>query len=181
MSQHLLVTLFCPDRTGLVAAVAGRLFDLGVNLGDTSFAVLGTAAEFSAVCEVPPDVMAEEIQTALTALPEAAGARIEVRPFGLDPIADTSGRVTHRVFVRGGDRPGLVARMAEVFGQYEANIVRMSAEHIPDSGDGQYVVRFDVAIPAAAVDRCLNTAANTAGELHLTCHVDAAERLHPAQ
>lgn len=181
MTQHLLVSLFCPDRTGLVAAVAGRLFDLGVNLGDTSFAVLGTAAEFSAVCEVAEDVTAEELHAALAALPEAADARIEVRPFGLDPVADVGGRVTHRVFVRGGDRPGLVARMAEVFGQYEANIVRMSAEHVPDGGDGQYVVRFDVAIPPAAVDRCLNTAANTAGELHLECHVDAADRLQPTR
>lgn len=181
MSQHLLVTLFCPDRTGLVAAVAGRLFDLGANLGDTTFAVLGTAAEFSAVCEAPEDVSAEEIRDALAALPEAADARIEVRPFGLDPVADPSGRVTHRVYVRGGDRPGLVARMAEVFGQYEANIVRMSAEHVPDLAGGQYVVRFDVSVPPGAEDRCLNTAANTAGELHLTCHVEPVDRLQPAQ
>lgn len=177
MSQHLLVTVFCPDRTGLVAAVAGQLFDLGLNLGDTNFAVLGTAAEFAAVCDAPDDVSAADVEAALKTLPECADARIEVRPFGLDPVADPSGRITHRVYVRGGDRPGLVARMAEVFGQYKANIVRMSAEHMPDLAGGQYVVRFDVTIPADAADRCLNTAANTAGELHLTCHVEPVDRM----
>ncbi|WP_404379001.1 glycine cleavage system protein R [Caenispirillum salinarum] len=176
MSHNLLVTLFCPDRTGLVAAVTGQLFDMGLNLGDTTFAVLGTGAEFTAVCEAPDDVSADDVERALKALPEAEDARVEVRPFGLDPVADPSGRITHRFYVRGGDRPGLVARMAEVFGQYEANIVRMSAEHMPDLAGGQYVVRFDVNIPATAVERCLNTAANTAGELHLTSHVEGVER-----
>ena len=38
---YVLVSVFCPDRTGLIAAIAGRLFDLGANLGDTSFTVLG--------------------------------------------------------------------------------------------------------------------------------------------
>lgn len=180
MSHNLLVTLFCPDRTGLVAAVTGQLFDMGLNLGDTTFAVLGTGAEFTAVCETPDDVSVSDVETALKSLPETQGARVEVRPFGLDPVADPSGRITHRVYVRGGDRPGLVARMAEVFGQYDANIVRMSAEHMPDLAGGQYVVRFDINIPAGAVERCLNTAANTAGELHLTCHVEGVERSIPA-
>lgn len=180
MTQHLFVTVFCPDRTGLVAAVAGQLFDMGLNLGDTNFAVLGTQAEFSAVCDAPDDVSAADVEGALKALPEAEGARVEVRPFGLDPVADPSGRITHRVYVRGGDRPGLVARMAEVFGQYDANIVRMSAEHMPDLAGGQYVVRFDVNVPPDAVERCLNTAANTAGELHLTCHAEPIDRLHTA-
>lgn len=177
MSQHLFVSLFCPDRTGLVAAVTGQLFDMGLNLGDTSFAVLGTAAEFTSVCDAPDDVAAGDVEAALAALPECADARIEVRPFGLEPVADPTGRVTHRLYVRGGDRPGLVARLAEVFGEYGANIVRMSAEHLPDPAGGQYVVRFDVNIPPQAVERCLNTAANTAGELHLTCHAEPIDRL----
>ena len=36
-----LITIFCHDRTGLVSAITGRLFEIGANLGDTSFAMLG--------------------------------------------------------------------------------------------------------------------------------------------
>jgi len=41
-----LVSVFCPDRKGLISDIAGRLFELGGNLGDTTFAVLGEAAQF---------------------------------------------------------------------------------------------------------------------------------------
>ncbi len=53
MDGTALISILCPDRAGLVAAIAGHLFDLGVNLRDTSFAVLGQGAEFTAVCVSP--------------------------------------------------------------------------------------------------------------------------------
>jgi glycine cleavage system transcriptional repressor len=36
-----LISIICEDRPGVIAAVTGRLYDLEINLGDTSFAVLG--------------------------------------------------------------------------------------------------------------------------------------------
>jgi glycine cleavage system transcriptional repressor len=48
-----LVSILAQDRVGLVSEVADHLFEAGVNLGDTTFAVLGTGAEFTAVCELP--------------------------------------------------------------------------------------------------------------------------------
>ncbi len=166
-----LISVFCSDRTGLVAAIAGRLFDLGVNLGDTSFAMLGTGAEFTSVCDIPPAIPLAEIERDLAALPELTGARITVRPFELDAAHGQLGRITHRVVVSGGDRPGLVARLSEVFGEFQANIVRMDAQQLPDQG--LYVTRFSVAIPPGRADTCLATIANTAGELNLSCHTEA--------
>ncbi|MBI3446698.1 MAG: amino acid-binding protein [Magnetospirillum sp.] len=164
-----LVSVFCPDRTGLVAAITGSLFDLGVNLGDTSFAMLGSGAEFTSICDLPPQVSAEEIQADLRALPVLTGATIAVSPFELEAAHGPAGRITHRVVVSGGDRPGLVARLSEVFGQFQANIVRMDAQRVPEQG--VYVTRFSVSIPART-EACLNTVANTAGELNLSCHVE---------
>lgn len=164
-----MISVSCPDRPGLIAAITGRLFDLGVNLGDSSFAMLGTGAEFSSVCQVPDDLSAQEIGEGLADLNELKGARIEVRPFTLEPDHGPSGRPTHRVTVSGGDRPGLVARLSEVFGQFGANIVRMDAQRLPEQD--LYVTRFTVAIGSRA-EACLATIANTAGELHLDCRVE---------
>src|SRR5262245_7561107 len=50
MAKSALVSVICEDRTGLIAAITGRMFDLGINLGDTTFAVLGTGAEFTTLC-----------------------------------------------------------------------------------------------------------------------------------
>lgn len=166
-----LISVFCPDRTGLVAAITGRLFEIGANLGDTSFAILGSGAEFTSVCELPADVGPAEVESDLAALPEMEGARLSVRSFELDAAHGPLGRVTHRVMLSGGDRPGLIARLSEVFGAFNANIVRLDAQRIPEQG--LYVTRMAVAIPERA-EACLNTIANTAGELNLSCHVEEA-------
>lgn len=168
-----LISIFCPDRTGLVAAISGRLFEIGADLGDTSFAMLGTGAEFSSVCDIPAGIAPEDVQSDLASMPELAlpGTRVSVRPFELDAAAGAAGKVTHRVIVTGGDRPGLVARLSEVFGEFKANIVRMDAHRLPEQG--LYVTRFAVSIPERA-EACLNTVANTAGELHLDCAIEEA-------
>ncbi len=164
-----LISVFCSDRTGLVAAIAGRLFEIGANLGDSSFAMLGAGAEFTSICDLPPDLSPSEVEADLAAMAELAGARVSVRSFDLEASHGPQGHITHRVVVSGGDRPGLVARLSEVFGQFQANIVRMDAQRIPDQGI--YVTRFSVSIPAR-VDACLATINNTAGELHLSCAVE---------
>ena len=165
----LLISVSCSDRPGLVAAITGLLFDLGVNLGDTSFAMLGTGAEFTSVSELPIGLEISEIGAGLHALPELAGARIDIRPFELEADHGTMGRITHRITVSGGDRPGLVARLSEVFGQFGANIVRMDAQRVPEQD--LYVTRFSVWLGARA-EACLATVTNTAGELHLSCHIE---------
>ena len=60
MSTTVLVSIIGPDRVGLVSAVTSRLFDLGADLGDTSFAVLGGGAEFTAICEFPGGMELED-------------------------------------------------------------------------------------------------------------------------
>jgi glycine cleavage system transcriptional repressor len=166
-----LITVFCPDRTGLIAAISGRLFEIGANLGDSTFSMLGTGAEFTAVCEAPDEYSPAMLEAELAVLPELAKANISVRLFELDTAHGPSGMVTHRIVVSGGDRPGLIARLSEVFGQFQANIVHMDAQRIPEQG--LYVTRFSVAIPDR-VEACLSTVANTAGELNLSCHSEKA-------
>ena len=117
MAMATKVSISVADRPGIVAAVAGRLFDLGANLGDTSFAVLGTGCEFTTVCDLPDEVSADMVVSQLTGLEELAGAEVEVPPFTLDPQAGPTGQVSHRIVVDGGDRPGLIARLCEVFVQ----------------------------------------------------------------
>jgi glycine cleavage system transcriptional repressor len=172
---NILLSVFCPDQTGLIAAITGRLFEIGVNLGDTSFAVLGTAAELTTICSIPAHIDARQLQEDLSAMPELSGATIEVSPFGLDAQHGPSALVTHVISVGGGDRPGLIARLSEVFTQFKANIVRMDAQTMPDVGGTRYVTRFAVNIPPLSADPCLNTVSNTAEELGLSCHCDRVE------
>ena len=64
-----------------------------------------------------------------------------------------------------------MARLSEVFKQYEANIVRLEARKLSDAEGGLYVTRFAVFIPPEQANLCLATVGNTAGTLGLDCDV----------
>src|SRR5262250_3083757 len=106
MASIALVSVLCQDRPGLIAAVAGRLYDIGANLDDTTFAVLGGAAEFNAVCELPNNVTLESVERELSDLEELAGAKLSVTPFGYAPVHAEQAHITHRIEITGIDSPG---------------------------------------------------------------------------
>lgn len=168
----ILVSIIGPDRVGLVSAVTGRLFDLGADLGDTSFAVLGGGSEFTAICEFPGGMELETLQNELEALPELCDAEVKISRFELAVTHLASETITHTITVSGGDSPGLMARLCEVFQQSDANIVRLNSERVPGTGQRQYVITAAVAIPQQNQQTCLATVTNTAGELGLSCHWD---------
>lgn len=167
MSLTALVSIIGPDRVGLVSAITGRLFDLGANLGDTAFAVLGGGAEFTAICEFAAEMDLETLEIELEALPQLDGAEVTVSRFELASVHPASETITHMFTVSGGDSPGLMARLCEVFEQFNANIVRLNSERVPGGDGNQYVITTAVAIPHDAAASCIATIANTAGELGL--------------
>jgi glycine cleavage system transcriptional repressor len=174
MSDAAIVSILCPDRTGLIAAVAGRLYDLGVNLGDTTFAVLGGGAEFTSVCELPKGVSPQSVEDDLKGLPQLAGGKVTVAAFSLPEVHGPSAQVTHRIEIAGRDMPGLVARLAEAFNEFGANIVRLNSERIPGTGGARYVTRISAWIPEIKTEACLATVANTAAQMNLTCKATRA-------
>jgi len=169
MPTIVLVSIICPDRVGLVSAISGLLYDLGVNLGDTTFAVLGGGAEFTAVCELPDSLDLEEMKKELSGLDELHDADVTVTNFNLSPIHAESAHITHRIVLQGGDRPGLIARLCEVFGQFNANIVHLNAGKHRRSGAEIFRVRMEISVSDENADGCLAHVANTAGELGLDC------------
>lgn len=169
MATTVLVSVISSDRVGLVSAVTGELFDIGVNLGDTTFAVLGGGAEFTAVCSLPDDLTIDQVTAGLATLEVLEDAEVVVSQFELSPIQGERAQITHRISVKGGDRPGLIARLSEVFEQFEANIVRLNSKGIPGGDGDQYEVRIAAWIPPKNANTCLATIVNTAGELQLNC------------
>jgi glycine cleavage system transcriptional repressor len=174
MPSVALVSILCRDRVGLVSAVADSLFTAGVDLRDTTFAVYGTGAEFSSVCELPDGVDVADIERGLGALAELEGAELRVTPFAFDPLPGPAVRITHRIEVGGGDQLGLIARLSDIFAQFGANIVRMDAQKLPDSEGGRYVTRFAVSLPPDRAETCLAAIANTAGSLGLDSTAEAS-------
>lgn len=172
-SDKFLISIIGRDRRGVVSAVTGYLFEIGANLADSAFAVLGEGFEFSCVAEFGAGAEAEEVSAGLSSLDALEGARITVSsfPFGLDR-AD-SAVITHVVDISGGDRPGLVARISEVLMDYDANIVRMSSKRMPTGTGFDYRTRFAINVGEGRVSALEAALYNTAGSLRLDCGVEA--------
>src|SRR3989337_1239966 len=96
-SNNALISILCEDHPGLIADVTGRLYDLGINLGDTSFAVLGGGAKFTLVAKLPPDISIAEVEEELRSIPVLDGAELSVTPFAYRESHDQSARITHRI------------------------------------------------------------------------------------
>ena len=173
MASVALVSLLSRDGVGLVSAIADCLFTAGVNLRDTTFAVLGEGAEFTSVCELPDELRPEALAAALAQVPELAGAQIRVSPYGFDPRPGPTATITHRIVVSGGDQLGLIARLAEIFAQNGANIVRLEAQKLSEAEGGRYVTRFAVWLPPERAQLCLAAVENTAGSLGLVSRAEA--------
>ncbi|MBX6323859.1 MAG: ACT domain-containing protein [Rhodospirillaceae bacterium] len=173
MPDLFVVSVLCPDSPGLVAAITGRLFDLGANLGDASFAAAAGTAELRAVCEVPRAVTQARIEKELASLPELAGARFVVHPVSPPTQPGPPAPVTHRVEIAGADMPGLIARVSEAFAGYGANIVRLSSRQIREPAGIRYRLRLAVCVPPEKAEACWATVENTAAELKLACRYEA--------
>lgn len=165
----------CSDRKGLVSALAGRLFELGINLGDTSFATLAETAEFSALAELPAGLDPELLVSDLTRLPELSGAEIEAtRVTPGKPRADAI-NLTHRITCLGPDQPGLLARLTEVLVGHDANIASLHATQFEHPRGELFRIRLAVAIPQLRTTSCLSTLANVAQQLGQNLAAEIAE------
>ncbi len=170
MSGTALISIICQDNSGLIAEVTGRLFDLGVNLGDTTFAVLGGGAEFTLVAKLPQGIALADIEKELRTLPHLKDAKLTVTPFQYRESHDAQAHITHRVEITGDDSPGLIARLSEALPKFGANIVRLNSESVPSESGARFLLRMALSVPPAKAPTCMATVANTASQLNLKCH-----------
>jgi glycine cleavage system transcriptional repressor len=169
------ISVFCADRVGLISAITSKLFDLGINLGDTTFAVLGSGAKYTSVCEAPEELAIADLKAQLIEIEELKGADIQIKPFELEEAQRPTAKITHRIRVQGGDNPGLVARLSEVFIEFDANIVRLNTIKSTDSSGNQYLIDIAAWIPSKNAAACLATIENTANALQMNCRIQESD------
>ncbi len=174
MIEHAVVSVFCVSRPGLLEAVTGRLFGLGCNLADTTFAVLSGSAELTAVCELPEGLARETLVIELQRLPELAGGKVTVTRFQPGARDAAGQRITHRFEFSGRDRPGLIHKLAEAFARCGATVVRLNAQASPRGEVVHHTIRFAVSIADQPGDPCLAAMTETARALGLDCRVETA-------
>ncbi|MBL4906069.1 MAG: hypothetical protein JKX94_01345 [Sneathiella sp.] len=165
MNYKALLSVYSSDRVGLISEVTGHLFDCGINLGDTTFAILGKGGEFTSIVEIPMDLSEAELSTDLRSIEGLESAEIHVKRFSLLDTQTPPKNITHRIKCEGQDQPGLLARLSEVFIDFEANIIRLKSDQLETSSGTIFITRFSVNIPKKRAANCLAALSNTAAEL----------------
>jgi glycine cleavage system transcriptional repressor len=168
-SSTALISILCEDRPGLIADVTGRLYDLGINLGDTTFAVLGGGAKLTLVAKLPPGITISDVDDELQSMPVLQGAELSVAPFAYRETHDPSADVTHRIEITGDDSPGLIARLSEALRPMGANIVELNSDSVPGASGARFLLRMAISVPNGKEAVCMATVANTAGQMNLSC------------
>lgn len=168
-SSTALISILCEDRPGLIADVTGRLYDLGINLGDTTFAVLGGGAKLTLVAKLPPGITISDVDDELQSMPVLQGAELSVAPFAYRETHDPSADITHRIEITGDDSPGLIARLSEALRPMGANIVELNSDSVPGASGARFLLRMAISVPNGKEAVCMATVANTAGQMNLSC------------
>lgn len=169
MATHVLINILAPDQPGLLTAICGALFDLGINLEDTTFSILGEGCEFAAVCEIDEDMDFDVLSQALEALPQLKDATIQISNFPFGTAQRTIADINYRITITGLDQPGLVARFSEIFTQYDANIVRLNSQIMMGEEQGRYQIHIGANISPLRANGCLSALDNTAQQMGQTC------------
>ncbi|MBN43780.1 MAG: amino acid-binding protein [Alphaproteobacteria bacterium] len=172
MAHEARIAISCPDRSGLISALTGHLFNMGADIGAASFAALSSTAEFTAFVQLPNDFSHDDVRISLAALPELAGAEISVTALSPTTTQAENAHGTHRIEVRGTDRPGLVARLTEAFADFGANIERMDCERVSSVSTEDYIIRIEAWIPTERAETCLAAVDNTAQSLGLSSRAE---------
>src|SRR4051812_39568703 len=113
------VTAVGSDRPGIVAAVTGVLMEVGGNLEDTGMAVLGGQFAMMLVVAAPEE---SALDAALATVAERLELAVAVRPIGEAGSDAGAAGEQWSVTVYGGDKPGIVHRVASLLADTGVNI-----------------------------------------------------------
>ncbi|MFL5797515.1 MAG: glycine cleavage system protein R [Actinomycetota bacterium] len=171
--SHFAVTAIGDDRPGIVAAVAGSLFELGCNLEDVSSTILRGSFAIMLVVDAPVGLDRIGLEHRLDTDLNAMGMSVEVRGTPGERVA--SAPTTHTLVAYGSDRPGLVARMAAALADRDVNITDLSCRLVGDE-DPVYAMVADLAVPAATdADALARAIAGLATEMGVDATFHAVE------
>src|SRR5438876_2050141 len=107
MPNYALLTAVGADRPGIVASIAGVLFDNDCNIEDSQMARLGPDFACMLMIRMPEGMVSQQLETRVAQSVNDMGLRVDVRDLRPEEATDTQGqRPKHLIHVYGADRKG---------------------------------------------------------------------------
>jgi len=154
MTEHwYMLTLIGEDKPGIVAAVTKTLFDLGLNLGETSMLRLG--GNFTVMMMVSGSHPEDSLRAQLKPVIEAQGMCLHIDPIKAHLHEHLLPNI--QVTVSGADRAGIVAQVTAALAASGFNILDLESDVAGTAAKPVYIMQIaGVAdVPVESVERAL--------------------------
>jgi glycine cleavage system transcriptional repressor len=136
------ITVLGHDRPGIIAETTRILADLGLNLEDSTMTLLRGHFAMTLVCA--GDTPSADVEAALAPLTADGALTVAVRQVPVEePPAGVA--ASYVLTVHGGDRPGIVSRVAAEIARLGGNITDLTTRLAGDL----YLLAAEVDLPAA--------------------------------
>ena len=133
-----MLTLIGEDKPGIVAAVTKSLFDLGLNLGETSMLRLG--GNFTIMMMVSANLEESALRGQLKPVIEAQGMCLHVDPISAHLHEHLVPNI--QVTVSGADRAGIVAQVTAALAAAGFNILDLESDVAGTRSQPVYIMQI---------------------------------------
>ncbi len=149
MRKFFAITAIGKDRTGIVAGVSKVLFDLGVNIEDSSMTILRSEFAMILIISTKKGVDASDFETHFEKLGNRLGLFISVKEIDEEEICPKKpySGTPFIISVIGTDKPGIVFRVAELLSSRKINITNLTTKVVPGEKTPVYTMLIEVDIP----------------------------------
>jgi glycine cleavage system transcriptional repressor len=155
MSDHwYMLTLIGADRRGIVAAITQALFELGLNLGETSMLRLG--GNFTIMMMVSGPHAEQELRTRLQQVINAQGMTLHID--AIEARLHEHLVPNLHVSVTGADRAGIVAQVTAALSEAGCNILDLESDVAGSPQKPVYIMQIACVAdaPVDAIERALD-------------------------
>ena len=180
--KKIVVYVLGPDRPGIIATISKVLFEQGCNLEDVSQTILQCEFMGIFIVSVKAGVDESAILSALRLQLEPTGLFVHIRLLEASDSGTEAASEPFIITTVGPDRPGLVAGITEVMARFRVNITNLKAVARVEKDHLNYVMIYEVDVPAATDNHALRAALfSRAHELGLDInlqHREIFEQVH---
>lgn len=175
MKVHLITTIVCPDRPGIVERLTDVALAFGANWEQSRMARLG--GDFAGIVAVSvPEERADALEAALRGLEDQA-TNVTVRRTLAPALHGLAAHVPYALTLTGADHEGIVHQVARSLADAGVNVEELETEVVPAPVTGAPLFRMEallLAPPAMGLSKLRARLGALADELGVDVDVEPA-------
>ena len=150
MENKYILSAFCKDRPGIVAAITKVLYELGCNLEDSTMTRMLNEFAIILLFTSRDDGLQAQLEQACKKLESEEGITAIIRPVKTEDEQKLIHHASKTIRVTGVDQTGIVYKVSKFLASNKINIDNLSSQRTisPESGTIIYSMELAVQIPA---------------------------------